>query len=145
MMTIRKRLVMLAGSSAVVLLTIVAITISRPRADISGPSTYNHIELGMDEGDVLRLVTMPSSRHGISGLNRGSIVRQTEDGTAHFQANDVSTTPRDDGSVLFQRRSDGQTVGWVRWWDTPRYQLVVVFGSNGKVIGRTLYEYEPLE
>ena len=106
----------------------------------SGWMAYDCARLGTPEAEVLAAITMPSSPHGISGLERLPLNLVAEDGTAHFANAEVIPERRPDGAVAYRRKVDGQVVGWARWWDTLRHHLVVVFGPDGTVIGRSLYE-----
>jgi hypothetical protein len=136
----RRRIALIAAVVVAVVVGAIATSRQANRVAEAGVRGYELAEIGRSETDVVAAIEMPSSPHAISGLERGFLRLVAEDGVAHFRNDEVTTERRGDGSVLYRRQSDGQVVGWVRWWDTPQHSLVVVFGPDGKVIGRTLYE-----
>lgn len=130
----------LVAGGVVVILVLLAIVLNWPQHERqSGREAYDRAQLGTPETEVLAAITMPSSPHAISGLARQPLDLMAEDGIAHFANTEVVPEDRPDGAVLYRREADGQVVGWARWWDTPWSSVVVIFGPDGKVIGRTLY------
>jgi hypothetical protein len=110
-----------------------------PEPDLAAP--YVRVRSGMPEADALAAVGVPPRpAEGSGRTDRGPVRLVAEDGTAHFPNAAVTPVDREDGSVLYKWDADGQVAGWARWWDTRRHTLVVVFGPDGTVIGRTPYE-----
>ena len=104
--------------------------------------TYDGIRLGMAEDDVAAFVGI-SHRTPATRKDRGDVVAKqlAEQGNAYFKGEQVHVDEREDGIVLFTNAVTGKLSGKVRTWDSNRFSLVVVFDPQGKVMGKTLYEY----
>src|SRR5262249_14807036 len=106
----------------------------------AGPRAYECARIGEAEAEVVAAVEALVSPHAVR-LEYGDVrALVAHEGVAPIPNDEVTTEQRADGSVLYRRRSDGQVVGWARGWDTPRHSVVVLFGPDSKVIGRTLWE-----
>jgi hypothetical protein len=69
------------------------------------------------------------------------MVAVAEDGKAHFANEDVDSQDGEDISVIYTDVHSGRRVGKAKFFSAEPYDLVVVFDPQGRVIGKTLYEF----
>jgi len=103
-------------------------------------AVYDAICLGMPEQDVIALVPLKHIAPDKGKVRSAPAERRAEAGEPRFR-NSVTSEATEDGTMVYFDSATRKEAGKVRTWDTDEYMMMVFFSPDGKVTGKSFYEY----